>query len=581
MIVSTKGGSIQLYRHSIFVVILFACLLSTLTSHSVTGQSVVLTSIATGLTRPVAIENAGDGSGRLFIVQQTGEILIWDGTQVLPTPFLDLSSKVECCGERGLLSLAFHPGYGTSSNFFYVYYTKKATFEVTIARYTVSGNPNIADPNSELVLKSIPHNLHPNHNGGSIHFHPINGFLYVSIGDGGGGGDPEANAQNLNALLGKILRLDVDAPSPYIPASNPFANDADPNTLGEIWSYGVRNPWRFTFDRSNGDMLIGDVGQNCWEEVDFRPANSSGGENFGWNVMEGNKCYDLAGGGSNCNLPPTCVIPGLTSPVIAYSHTLPNVQAVTGGYIYRGVDMPSFFGTYFFADYASGQIWNALPGGANWNFVEVASTGNLISSFGEDEGGELYYASLGFGTADGAVYKLSVPPSLPYSDDFSDNDASDWTAAKGTWTVTGGVLQGSSAKKASIYSPFQGCSICTIETDLQINTPGKISLLGWFRSKSEFVEVRLIEDTNRLVLLQRSGGTVSAKRKVNFVVDPGVNYHAKIVFDGTQFQLFMNGDTTPLITLPANGTPSGGVGFRIRAKGGATVTASFDQISVY
>lgn len=548
------------------------------------AQTIQFDPIAIGLNRPVAIVNAGDGSGRLFIVQQSGEILIYDGMQVLATPFLDLSSKVECCGERGLLSLAFHPGYGTSSNFFYVYYTKKTTFEVTIARYTVTADPNVADPNSELVLKSIAHNLHPNHNGGSLQFSPIDGYLYVSIGDGGGGGDPEENGQNLNALLGKILRLDVDIADPYIPSTNPYVNDGDPNTLGEIWSYGVRNPWRFTFDRLTGDILIGDVGQNCWEEVDFRPAGSHGGENYGWDIMEGRKCYDEPSG-SQCNLPPTCNSTGMTSPVMVYSHAdpqLPNAMAVTGGYVYRGSGMPQFYGTYFFADYGSGQILNAVPGGSNWNYTILAATGNLVSSFGEDEAGEIYYASLGFSADAGAVYKLTVPPVVPFTDDFADGDASDWSTPKGSWSVVNQALQGITNKKADALAPFTGCSLCTIEADLQIDTAGgRVSLLGWDRSKSDMVELILMEDKDRLILKQRSGGTVSAKQKLDQVIDAGVKYHVKITFDGTQFQVFFNGAVSPTMTMPSAGPPAGNVGFRVKSTSRSNVTGTFDQIDVY
>lgn len=568
-----------MYRKILFLAVLFVLFLP---GFFLIAQTVDTTSIATNLTRPIAVVNAGDGSGRLFIVQQTGQILIYDGTQVLATPFLDLSSKVECCGERGLLSLAFHPGYGTTSDFFYVYYTKKTTFEVTIARYTVTADPNVADPNSELVIKSIPHNLHPNHNGGTLQFNPIDGLLYISIGDGGGGGDPEGNGQNLDSLLGKMLRLNVDAADPYIPPNNPFVNDMDPNTLGEIWAFGLRNPWRFTFDRSTGDMYIGDVGQNCWEEVNFRPFSATGGDNFGWNIIEGPKCYDISGGGSNCNLPPTCMtqIPNAITPVIFYSHTLPNVQAVTGGYLYRGAAMPSFIGTYFFADYASGQIWNAVPGGTSWSFIEVASTGNLISSFGEDEAGELYYTSLGFTATDGAVYKLSAPSSLPYSDDFNDNDVTDWNATKGSWGATGGELQATTTKKAEIHSPFGGCSVCTIETDIRIDSPtGKVSLLGWYRSKGEMVELMLNSDKDVLLLKDHSGGGVGSRIKASMTIDQGVSYHIKIAFDGAQFQVFIDGSATPILTLQATGA-SGGAGYRLKSGGGRSLTASIDQISI-
>ncbi|HSP05899.1 MAG TPA: hypothetical protein VLR94_01920, partial [Acidobacteriota bacterium] len=212
----------------------------------------------------------------------------------------------------------------------------------------------------------------------------------------------------------------------------------------------------------------------------------------------------------------------------------------------------------------------------------LAATGNLISTFGEDEAGELYYASLGFSTTDGAVYRISVPPALPFSDDFSDGDASDWRHTKGTWTVVNQALQGSTNKKADNFAPFSGCSNCTIEADLQVDAAnGRFSLLGWYRSKSDYVELMFMADRDRVILKQRFGGTVAAKQKVNFTIDPAVNYHAKVSFDGTQFQVFLNGDTNPIITLRAAGLALGGAGFRAKSTSHSTVTGTFDSLSIY
>ena len=231
--------------------------------------------IATGLNDPVSLAHAGDGSGRLFIVERAGKIKVYDGAQVLGTPFLDISSLVSCCGERGLLGLAFHPDYA-NNGYFYVFYTTKpegslAEGDVVIARYQVSGNPQVANGSSRLILVTIPHSTHGNHNGGQLAFGP-DGHLYAGVGDGGGGGDPDRNAQDLGVLLGKILRIDVDGAPPYVPADNPFVGT--PGARGEIWALGLRNPWRFGFDRATGDLFIGDVGQGSREEVDFEPADS-------------------------------------------------------------------------------------------------------------------------------------------------------------------------------------------------------------------------------------------------------------------------------------------------------------------
>ena len=348
-----------------------------------------LSPIATGLTQPLALTHAGDD--RLFVTQQAGQILILGRT----TFFLDVHTLVSCCQERGLLSVAFHPHY-RDNGYFYVDYTNKSG-DTIIARYSVMpGDPEHADPTSSVILMTIPQ-PYANHNGGQLQFGP-DGYLYIGMGDGGAGGDPENRAQNLNALLGKILRIDVDSGLPYaIPPANPFAHT--PNTRAEIWAYGLRNPWRFSFDRTTRDLWIGDVGQDKYEEVDFQPASSGGGENYGWRLTEGLHCYNPA---------TSCPTTGLTLPVAEYSHVSGNCS-VTGGYRYRGDLYPAMYGTYFYGDYCSGMIWGATPqrdGSVTTRLL--LDTTLQISAFGEDVRGELYVVDIGHGV----VYQLtdSRPP---------------------------------------------------------------------------------------------------------------------------------------------------------------------------
>lgn len=346
--------------------------------------------ITTGLSSPVSITNAGDGSGRLFITEQMGTIVIWNGASLLSAPFLDIHSLVSCCGEQGLLSVAFHPGYATNG-FFYVDYTD-VSGNTVIARYHVSGDPNVADPSSASILLTI---LQPyaNHNGGQLQF-GADGNLYIGMGDGGSGGDPQNHAQNLNDLLGKILRIDVDGTPPYsIPPSNPFVGV--PNARPEVWAYGLRNPWRFSFDRLTHDLYIGDVGQDLWEEIDFQPATSPGGQNYGWRLMEGFHCYNPA---TNCD------DGTLTLPILEYGHN-PSC-AVIGGYVYRGGSIPQLYGVYLYGDYCSGILWAASRdcSGA-WSTTQLIQPPINISSFGEDESGEVYLTHLG-----GVVYRIAATP---------------------------------------------------------------------------------------------------------------------------------------------------------------------------
>jgi uncharacterized protein (TIGR03437 family) len=347
------------------------------------AQEIRLVQAASGIAAPTDIENAADGSGRLFLVQQNGIIRILRSGIVLPAAFLDISNRTRADGERGLLGLAFPPGFAQSGRF-YVDYTDIAG-DTVIAQYRVSaGNPNIAEQFSETVLLHIPQPFE-NHNGGQIRFGP-DGYLYVAMGDGGSAGDPQRNGQNLGTLLGKLLRIDVesDPGHAHIPANNPFVNTA--GARGEIWAYGLRNPWRFSFDRVTNDLWIGDVGQDSYEEIDFQPVASHGGENYGWNRMEGLHCYL-----------PGCSQDGITLPVAEYSHA--DGCAVTGGFMYRGNGSPGLRGTYVYGDLCSGTIWGLSRQGNQWVSRRMLPLSGIgITTFGEDEAGEIYVANATNGT---------------------------------------------------------------------------------------------------------------------------------------------------------------------------------------
>ena len=345
---------------------------------------------------PVDIANAEDG--RLFIVERDGIIRVVanDPTSTSAPIFLDISDRVSAGGETGLLGLAFHPNYA-QNGFFYVNYThdQDGTLVTRIARYQVSGNPNVADPNSEFIVLTVAQPFR-NHNAGDLAFGP-DGYLYVPLGDGGSGGDPDNRAQNLDDLLGKILRLDVDNVSPgknyAIPANNPFVGRAG---LDEIWAYGLRNPWRISFDRQTADLYIADVGQNGWEEVDFQPADSPGGENYGWRLKEGTHCYNP---GSNCDPG------GLTEPIHEYGHENGRCS-ITGGFVYRGQQYPTLQGWYLFADYCTGELFGLAPG--SHQPTPFVNTDSSITTFGEDSSGELLFATIG-----GSIYRIHSH-SLPH-----------------------------------------------------------------------------------------------------------------------------------------------------------------------
>jgi glucose/arabinose dehydrogenase len=360
------------------------------------AQSITLTRILSGLDRPVSITHAGD-AGRLFITLQPGLVMIYDiaAKDLLPTPFLDIRSLVLSGGERGLLSVAFDPQYATNGRFF-VNYTERPNGTTVIARYTVStSNPNRADPSSATEILRIAQPF-SNHNGGQLQFGP-DGYLYIGAGDGGSGGDPGNRAQNLSDLLGKMLRIDVSTIPYTIPASNPFRNVE--GARDEIWARGLRNPWRFSFDRATGDLWIADVGQGDWEEVNFQAASSNGGENYGWRLMEGTHCFNPS---SNCN------DGSLVLPVIEYGHS-GGACSVTGGFVYRGSVTPAMRGMYLYGDYCNGRIWGAtrnLGGGVSTSLL--ADTNLLISTFGEDAQGEIYVAD-----HNGAIWQINRPPDPP------------------------------------------------------------------------------------------------------------------------------------------------------------------------
>jgi glucose/arabinose dehydrogenase len=333
-----------------------------------------LRQIVAGLYRPTGLISAHDGTGRMFLLEQTGTIRILKNGALLPSPFLDLSGLINTDGnERGLLGLAFDPKF-SQNGYFFVNYTAPSGDSAT-ARYSVStGNPDQANPASGIEVLRIAHPQFANHNGGNLVFGP-DGYLYVGIGDGGGAGDPNGNSQNLSILLGKLMRIDVRSLPYTIPPDNPFLGRS--GARPEIWAYGLRNPWRFSFDPATGDLYIADVGQDAYEEIDVQPALDPGGENYGWNFMEGFHTY-------RGQMPS-----GLTPPVAEYDHSGGNCS-VTGGYVYHGAAMPELSGMYVFGDYCSGRIWVLDRSAQGWQMADWIDSGLAITSFGMDDAGELY-----------------------------------------------------------------------------------------------------------------------------------------------------------------------------------------------
>lgn len=381
--------------------------------------------VASGLTRPVFVTAPPGDAHRIFIVEQRSgnvgrvRIVNLDTGVLYATPFLSVSG-VSTGSEQGLLGLAFHPAYA-ENGYFYVNFTR-ADGDTVVRRYTVSADPDVADPNSAQTVLIVDQ-PYGNHNGGWLGFGP-DGYLYVALGDGGDANDPQNRAQNVESLLGKMLRLDVDGDdfpadpnaNYAIPPTNPFVGVVGRD---EIWAYGLRNPWRNSFDRLTGDLWIADVGQSAREEIDFQPASSPGGENYGWRCMEGTLCTGLSG----C----TCNAPELIDPIYEYSHALG--CSITGGYVYRGTAVCDLRGTYFFADYCAASIWTfRYEGGTVTDFRDRTeeldpngpATINSITSFGEDARGELYVCDLG-----GEVYRI-VAAAGPAKGDLNNDGAVDF-----------------------------------------------------------------------------------------------------------------------------------------------------------
>lgn len=371
-------------------------LLLSLGSSGVSGATnVVLKKVVSGLDAPVFVTSAKDGTGRLFVVEQPGRIRVIKDGVLLPTPFLDISDQTSKGTEQGALGLAFHPSFKTNG-LFYVDFTRE-NGDTAINQYKVSStNPDVAVRSTARRIITIAQ-PYDNHNGGMIAFDRY-GYLFIGTGDGGGGGDPGNRAQSVNSLLGKILRINVNGTvggrQYRIPSSNPYVGRAG---LNEIWSRGLRNPWRFSFDRLTGDLWIGDVGQNRYEEIDrstVAGSNRGRGVNFGWRVMEGRHCYNPSSG---------CNTTGKLYPVVEYANG--ENCSVTGGYVYRGAAVPALAARYIFGDYCSGRIWTVPKGGASpMTKTLLMDTPYWISSFGEDEAGEVYVVDRG-----GAIYRFAAP----------------------------------------------------------------------------------------------------------------------------------------------------------------------------
>ena len=351
--------------------------------------------VAGGLSSPLLVTNAGDGSGRLFVVEKTGKVRVIKNGSLLTTPFIDLSRSVSNGGEQGVLGLAFHPSYKTNGKLYLSYTDLNGTSIIREYRVSAS-NPDRADGSSGRTLLRVKQ-PYENHNGGNIAFGP-DGYLYIGFGDGGSGGDPGNRAQNKDTLLGKLLRIDVNKRTgslPYaIPPGNPYVGRAG---LDQIWAIGLRNPWRWSFDRETGDLWIGDVGQGAWEEVDRALAvhglNAGRALNFGWRVMEGTHCFKPSSG---------CVRTGKTLPLTEYGHDQGRCS-ITGGFVYRGKAYPDLVGAYLFADYCSGEIWYVDRGAARGTApIRALDTSSSLTSFGEDQAGELYVTD-----TDGTVFRMT------------------------------------------------------------------------------------------------------------------------------------------------------------------------------
>ncbi len=401
-------------RRFVLSAVVLASLLSSATAPVHAQPTVAIETLAGNVSQAIAVTAAHDGSGRLFAVQQTGEIRVWTGgADFETTPFLDISTILVSGSEQGLLGLAFHPDYA-SNGFFYVNYTDLGG-DTVVARYQVSGDPNVADSGSHYPILSFVQEA-TNHNGGDLHFGP-DGYLYISSGDGGANWD---NSQDTTNLLGKLLRIDVDADAfpadpdrnYTIPADNPLVGQM--GAAQEIWHLGLRNPWRFSFDRSTGDLFIGDVGEGEWEEVDFAAPNSAG-TNWGWPCYEGHEEFQTSG----------CLgIGSYDFPILVLEHDPPdqNNCSVIGGYRYHGTESPAFSNWYFFTDWCTGVLWAAEEnGGGSWTAHDVGDLGTFsVTGFGETEGGELVAAG-GW-----RIVRIFDPTNAIFADGFESGDTTAW-----------------------------------------------------------------------------------------------------------------------------------------------------------
>jgi uncharacterized protein (TIGR03437 family) len=508
---------------------LFPYLLAAVSCTGQTAPAITPLKAADGLDAPTMVTSAQDGSGRLYVVEQPGRIRILRDGKLLDRPFLDIQSRVlRSPNEQGMVGLVFPPGYAEKT-YFYVLYTALPDGQITVARYRTTGDLEVADPSSEEVVLTIV-KTSPFHNGGMLAFGP-DGYLY--IGGEEAGDYPYFNAQNPKSLLGKILRIDTESgKTPYaIPPSNPYASNA--LLLPEIWAYGLRNPWRFSFDRANGDLWIGDVGQDLWEEVDWQPAGAAGGINYGWAIMEGAHCYNSI-----------CRTDGLTFPVFEYNHD--SDCAVVGGYLYRGQRWPAMQGWYIFGDFCSGRLRALQMRNGTAVAQEAAETGFMISSFGEDEHGELYVAD----RKGGAVYLLAAGNPSATAAGLVNAASFSGTATAGSLATLFGVgLTTVNGAAAATEFPLPTTINGTSMTLDGIAAPLlAVANVGGVEQVNLQVPWEL-EGRTQASLVVANNGMSSAPVTIPLAVQPGMFAGSR---SGTLLQLWATG-LGPVLVAPANG----------------------------
>jgi glucose/arabinose dehydrogenase len=547
----------------------------------VLAQGVTVTPLpgATTLSDPLDLVNAHDGSGRLFIVQQGGKIMLYKNGAVLPTPFLDASSVLISGGEQGLLGAAFHPNY-PAVPFFYVNYTCRVmasqpecitSGDTIIARFQVSADPDVADFASRVSLIEIPQPF-SNHNSGDLIFGP-DGYLWIPMGDGGSGFDPDCRSQRDDSLLGKLLRIDVNQnvnTPPYygIPPDNPYIGGGDP--ADEVYARGFRNPFRFSFDRQTGDLIVGDVGQNTTEEVDLVPVGTAGARNFGWKIMEGNGCTN-----DNDNCPsyvPPCNSPLFTPPILTYGHGLGDC-AIIGGFRYRGTAIPSLVGTYLYSDNCTGTLRQGVEDAqGQWTGSVLLETGAPISAFGEDENGELYMTALGGGN--GTVYQI-----LPVASVVSVSDVSVAEGNSGTSTVNVPVSIAASPGQAVTVDYATADGTATAGSDY-VATSGTLSFPASNSPQTQMVSVTINGDSQNepdesflLNLSNAQGGTIGNGQGVVTIAndDAALSINDVSVTEGNA------GTTTAAFTVTLSPSSSQAVTVNFVTSDG-TATAGSDYI---